>query len=76
MKYLIWLLVALVVVWHWRSKAAKSEPPKGTRHTPTPPEALDMLACTHCGLHSPASDMVSGINGRYCSAQHRDLAES
>ncbi len=79
MKYLIWLLIALVVVWRWRSSTSKSvqaPAPEAQDPTPVAPKAVDMHACAHCGLHLPAQDMVTGTQGRYCSALHRDLAES
>jgi uncharacterized protein len=74
-KLLVWLLIALLVAWRWRSKA---QPPKSAARPHAQPEAagtVDMLACPHCGLHLPAADMVVGAQGRYCSAAHRDLAE-
>jgi uncharacterized protein len=35
-----------------------------------------MVRCAHCGLHLPATDAISGRGGVYCSAAHRDAAES
>jgi uncharacterized protein len=33
-----------------------------------------MHPCNYCGVHSPESDMVAGLSGRYCSDAHRQAA--
>jgi len=74
-KYLVVLLIALVVLWRIRSKAQAPEAPPIQERAEAGPKAVEMHACTHCGLHMPFSDMVTGTRGRYCSAGHRALAE-
>nr|WP_315464844.1 PP0621 family protein [uncultured Rhodoferax sp.] len=75
MKYLVLLLIALVVLWRLRSKHRE---PRHV-HAPVPadaaPGAVEMQACSHCGLHMPATEMIAGARGRYCNEQHRELTE-
>jgi len=77
-KYLIWLLIALAVLWMWRSRSAKSQSDSQDAATPAaePSNTIEMLVCAHCGVHFPANDVVTGAKGRYCSTQHRDLHEN
>ncbi len=78
MKYLIWLLIALVVIWTWRSRSAKSLSDTEDADAPAvePSNTIEMLVCARCGVHFPANDVVTGANGRYCSTQHRDQHEN
>lgn len=76
MKLLIWLLIALFIVWRWRSRTPVKEVPQPPNKTPVATDTVDMRACEFCGLHMPVGDMVAGAQGAYCSALHRDLAES
>ncbi|WP_055361622.1 PP0621 family protein [Limnohabitans sp. 103DPR2] len=81
MKILLFLLTILFAVWLWRrnrlnalnerkSKSAETHP------APTPPtsEPSPMQACTQCGVHMPAADMVQGQRGIYCSQVHCQAA--
>lgn len=74
MKYVVLFLVFLFFAWRWRAQriapvkeAGKPREPKG--------EPLSMVACKHCGLHVPMADAISGADGQYCSAAHRQLRE-
>lgn len=73
MKYLFLVLLAAVVVWRWRnaSEAQRQDSPQPE----ATPQTINMVACAHCGLHAPRSDMVPGTRGVYCSIAHRTLAE-
>ena len=31
-----------------------------------------MLACAHCGVYAPASEMLAARGRHYCCAEHRD----
>lgn len=73
MKYLFWLALIVLVWWAWR----RTRPHSGTatppsNQTPAVPQA--MVSCTHCGVHLPRGDAVSGARGPYCSAAHRSAA--
>jgi uncharacterized protein len=89
MKYVIWLVIALaVIVWFQRVKkniinkkgsatggagdsAAGRERPSVAGESP---RVEEMVACTHCGLHFPASEAVTDHAGTvFCSEEHRRL---
>jgi uncharacterized protein len=83
LKIFVFLLAVLFGVWLWRrnrlnaqknrSQEAKNTPPQDAQATsalqPSP-----MLACHHCGLHMPESDMFKGQAGPYCTEAHRQAA--
>jgi len=81
LKILLLLLTILFAVWLWRrnrlnalndrkSKSAETNSaPNTTNLKPSP-----MRACTHCSVHMPASDMVQGQRGIYCSQAHCQAA--
>jgi uncharacterized protein len=68
----LWLLLGLVAAGLWW---LRQRPP--VAKTPTRPvaPAQEMVACQQCGLHLPASDVVTGRLGVYCCEQHRQQAE-
>lgn len=73
-RLLIWLLLAGLVWWLWRSRQRLPSAPSRTPKPDAPPHALTMLRCVHCGMHLPAADTVADTAGRpYCSTAHRDL---
>jgi len=75
MKYLLLLLVALLILWQWRSWRDRSD----GQDISTPGSAthpLEMVACLHCGLHFAASEAVTGRLGSYCSVSHRQRHEA
>lgn len=81
MKFLLVLLVVLFGVWVWRSNRARrdeEDTPRPTRPAgkKPEPEAIEMVRCAYCGVHSPRTDVVVGRKGVYCSAKHRGQAES
>lgn len=71
MKFLFWLIVALVVWWAY--KRARTA---GTHPTPpaSPTSIQDMVTCARCGIHLPHNEAVAGMRGQYCSAEHRSAA--
>ena len=79
MKYLLVLAVVLVAIWLWR-KGRQEDMRSRTTPPPRKPPAVGapatMVRCAHCGLHLPATDAVTGTEGVYCSAAHRQAAES
>lgn len=87
MKFLIFLLAVLFGVWLWRKNrlrtllekqknqdenSAKAGPKAANSQTSLQPSP--MLACHHCGLHMPESDMLKGLAGPYCTEAHRQAA--
>jgi uncharacterized protein len=75
MKLLLLLAVVLLVAWLWRAR--RTTPTRG-RQAPPPaaPQPQDMVACALCGTHLPQTEAVTGRQGVYCSAEHRQRAES
>ena len=75
MKYLLLLLVALMIIWQWRTyrdrAARKQPPPRGSAEQP-----IEMVSCSYCGTHVAASEAVQGRRGSYCSAEHRQRHEA
>lgn len=73
MRYLLLLLVVLLIAWRWRTRrAAKDrEPSEGSPQRP-----IEMLSCSHCGIHIAAHEATQGETGVYCSAAHKRLREA
>jgi uncharacterized protein len=79
MKALIVLLAVLAGVWLWRNgrqKALAERKRPDERSTPQPDRLQQMVCCPVCGVHLPRSDALVGRLGLYCSAAHRQQAES
>ena len=72
MRYLLLLLVALLIVWKWRT--ARSS--RSDRQAPRADEPIEMVACAFCGLHLAKKDAVTGGRGFYCSAAHQRSHET
>jgi uncharacterized protein len=68
---LLLLLAAVAwVLWRLGLWRGRPRPPVAQRPAPAPP--ANMIACSHCGLHLPEADAVSGAEGRrFCSEAHR-----
>ncbi|MEO8021183.1 PP0621 family protein [Polaromonas sp.] len=78
MKYLIVIVLALVVVWIWRSNRQAGQPGKPPRQAavrPGQPAATEVVACAVCAVHLPRADALPGGQGLYCSDAHRRQAE-
>jgi uncharacterized protein len=71
MRYIVLIVLALVVYGFWRQTRRILASPK---RRPASEKEESMVACVHCGVHVPESDMVSDAAGRrYCSDEHRKL---
>lgn len=77
MKFLLWALVAVVVVmWLTRSKKISSSASPNTTEPSAAPEPGStverMVQCAHCGTHIPASESIMAPSGAvFCSDEHR-----
>jgi uncharacterized protein len=72
MKYLFILLLVLIVIW----AVKRTRVGKPTQSSPTEkPSPTEMVACSHCGIHLPHAEAVSGQKGAYCSTEHRNAAQ-
>lgn len=76
-KLLLWVVVigagwfgwAMVRNWQRKSdRAAQAPKPSQT----VEPEQI--VSCSHCGVHLPASEAIDAPGGPFCSAAHRDAA--
>lgn len=72
MKYLVLLIVLAVAIGVWRSRRAKETQAHTYRQSPSP-DAQDVLACAHCGVHIPKAEALMLGSQAYCSAEHRRL---
>ena len=75
MKYLLLALLALLVLWQWRTRRGSQGRSQG-RAVNEPPKPVEMVACDQCGLHVATNDAVQGRLGSYCSAAHRQRHEA
>jgi uncharacterized protein len=73
MKYLIWLLVILLVIW--AVKRNRKADPTPAPKTPPPTTPAHMVTCAHCAIHLPQEEAISGEKGLYCSTEHRTAAQ-
>jgi uncharacterized protein len=77
MKYLLVIVLALGVLWLWRSNRRTGQPDR----PPEPPAArpgkpaTEVVACAVCDVHLPRADALPGGKGFYCSDAHRRQAE-
>lgn len=68
LKFLLVIAVVVLVLWALRRP---SLPPPPRRPGP-PPQLEPMVRCSHCGVHLPRSEAVTGPDGHlYCSPAHR-----
>lgn len=74
MKYLLVIAVVFVFAWVWRASRTKNLGEQAQKKK-KPADPVNMVACTRCGVHLPASDAVAGAKGTYCSVAHRQSAE-
>ncbi len=73
MKFLLLLVVLGVAVLMLTTRSRDpSEPQAGKRGRRAARAGETMVACAHCGLHLPQSEVVADAAGRaYCSEAHR-----
>lgn len=73
MKYALIFGLVLVVFWLWRSSRQKVSP---ARPTVRVAKTTEVVACAVCHVHLPREDAVAGKHGLYCSAAHRQQADT
>ena len=70
MGKLIFLVLAVVIVWAMLKNYRKSL----TRdHTPPAAAPEDMVRCIHCGVHLPRSESHASAGKFFCSEEHLRL---
>lgn len=74
MRVLLIFAIVLVLAWGWRvsrkAKMVQAKPPQKPLAEP-----INIVQCSHCGVHLQQSDLFPGTKGGYCSLEHRTLAE-
>lgn len=77
MKIVVVLVALLLLVWlvlgsvRRGAKGGRRDGAAATAARPAP-QAEDMIACAHCGVHLPASLALVARGQAYCSETHRD----
>lgn len=70
MKLLLTLAAVALLVWLLRGDRRKAVKQARAAQKVSGPER--MVSCAACGLHLPASDALTGPDGRvFCSPEHR-----
>jgi uncharacterized protein len=78
MKYLLVLAVVFVAFYVWRNNRRVERQEREAAAPPPRPAAglpIAMVACRACGTHLPQTEAVTGRQGSYCSAEHRQRIE-
>jgi uncharacterized protein len=72
-KYLLLIALAVFVWWLLRQARPRSDDkqPPHVRHA-----AERMVKCAHCGINQPVSESLLANDRYYCSAAHRQAAET
>ncbi len=71
MKYLLILLAVLAGVWIWRNSRREALRAQQAARKPAPPQLQDMVRCSVCGVHLPATDAVAVRSGVFCCPEHQ-----
>lgn len=78
MKFALFVLAVVVLLWLVRGAVRRRVSPPSQKSKPTsagatPPEP--MLTCAHCGLHLPRDEALPGRGGVFCGDAHRKAFE-
>jgi uncharacterized protein len=76
MKYALIFFIVLLVAWRWRTAREADQTHVAKKKAAAKALPVDIVACAHCGVHTPLVDAVQGRLGVYCTHDHRRLAES
>lgn len=79
-----YLLIAVVIIWLLYSPMLRRARQLHRDRRPTTPasrspkpQVEDMVSCSHCGIHLPASEALrDAANRPYCTAAHREAGPS
>jgi uncharacterized protein len=77
MRLLLWLGLAVLVIFALRKKSKTTSSPVHPSN-PMPPDTIDtgetMLCCDRCQVYIPASEAIQRGEKVYCCAAHADQA--
>ena len=71
MKYLLILLAVLAGVWIGRNGRREALGAQQAGGNPAPPQLQDMVRCSVCGVHLPATASVAVRSGVFCCPEHQ-----
>ena len=70
MKFLIFVLAVVALLWLLRSTRRRVQPPPAPK-APDATEPQSMVRCEHCGVHLPQGEALPGRGGVFCGEPHR-----
>lgn len=75
MRFIVQLLLGVVAFWLLRkwlfSGSAPKRPPVSAPPTAGSSQPAGLVACSHCGVHLPASEALRQGDEVFCSEAHR-----
>lgn len=73
MKFLLWALFIVLLIWLMRGKRPAAKGTSGTSASARPANGAEaMRQCVHCGTYVPESEAVITAAGKvFCSEEHR-----
>lgn len=77
MKFVLFILSVLVLLWLLRGLARRTppSPPPGPKSAGGSTDAEPMLVCAYCGVHIPKNEALPGRGGVFCGEAHRKAFE-
>ena len=75
MKFALFALAVIALVWLLRGAARRRVRPPGAKPVEPGRPAQAMLACAVCGVHMPRDEALPGRGGVFCSEAHRAAFE-
>lgn len=80
MKYILVFALVMVGLWLWRNNrranTQQDNENKPRRAAPPPALPTEIVACDVCHVHLPRSEALTGPDGVYCSAAHRQQSQA
>jgi len=70
-KILFFLLIAVAVYILLRARGSRTGAGQSQTERTGQPEAV--VACSHCGVHVPISEVIVAEGANYCCEEHRRL---
>ena len=72
MKFVVFVLAVLVLLWLLKRALGSRVPPSGRRpDAQADAKPLPMVTCVVCGLHLPRHEALPGRGGVFCGEAHR-----
>ncbi len=75
MKFLLFLLAIVALLWLLKGSRRRVEPPAASRPNAPAQPPQSMVSCAQCGVHLPQGEALPGRGGVFCSEPHRNAYE-